>query len=166
MKIIKTLLLLAIVITVSSCTKDNEEPAIKTSISASVGGTATTFDTDVTANKTSASGTTLTNIKGSASDGSTLSVTIGGELVEGKTYTAATVGAAEKPIISFTSGSDVYLNNDAGATLVSITVTNVTPNFIEGTFKGDLATVAATPKLKVITDGKFIAAVKTSSTNN
>jgi hypothetical protein len=165
MKIIKTLLLLAIVITVSSCTKDNEEPTIINSISASVSGTATSFNTNVTASSTAANETKLTKIQGSASDGSTLLVTIGGELVEGKTYTAATVGAAEKPIISLTSGNDIYLNNDAGATLVSITVTSISPNFIEGAFKGDLATVGASPKLKVITEGKFIAAVKTSSTN-
>ena len=163
MKIIKALLLLTIVIGVSSCTKDNQDPERIYAITANVDGTATTFNTNVTGTTGSANGTIVTAIQAKTSDGSTISVTINGELVAGKTYSAAVVGATLQPVIQFTSGADVYVNNTVGANLVSVTVTEVSDTFIEGTFKGDLTTVAVggvAVKTKAITNGIFTAKLK------
>jgi len=162
MKIIKALLLLTIIISVSSCSKDNEVPTKIYAITANVDGTATTF-TNVTGTTGSANGNLLTTIQGKTSDGSTLSIAINGEIVAGKTYSAATVGASVQPLVSYSSGGDIYLNNDAGVNLVSVTVTEVDSNFIEGTFTGDLATVVVgngAVKTKIITNGIFTAKLK------
>jgi hypothetical protein len=163
MKIIKALLLLTIVIGVSSCTKDNENPTKIYAITANVDGTATTFDTNITGTTGAANGTILTTIQGKTSDGSTISITINGEIVAGKTYSAATVGASLQPLILYSLGDDDYLNSSVGANLVSVTVTEASDNFIEGTFKGNLATVVVgngAVKTKVITSGIFTAKLK------
>lgn len=160
MKIIKALLLLTIVFSVSSCIKEDNNPVRIYAITANVDGTATSFNTNVTSATGTTSGSLLTTIKGNAADGSTLSITIKGDLVEGKTYSAATVGATQTPVISYVLGNDTYVNNDAGANLVSVTITEATDALVEGTFKGDLATVAtgdATVKNKTITNGIFTA---------
>jgi hypothetical protein len=162
MKIIKALLLLTIVISISSCIKEDNNPTRKYAITTNIDGTATSFNTNVTSTTGTTSGTILTTIKGNASDGSTLSIVIKGEIVEGKTYSAATVGGAQTPLISYVLGTDTYLNNNAGANLVSVTVTEATDTLIEGTFKGDLATVAAgndAVKTKAITNGIFTAKI-------
>ncbi|MBD1383713.1 hypothetical protein IDJ75_00360 [Mucilaginibacter rigui] len=162
MKIIKALLLLTIVFSVSSCIKEDNNPTRIYAITANVDGSATSFNTNVTSTTGTTSGSVLTTIKGNAADGSTLSITIKGDLVEGKTYSAATVGATQTPIISYVLGSDTYLNNNTGANLVSVTITEATDTLVEGTFKGDLATVAtgdATVKNKAITNGIFTAKV-------
>jgi hypothetical protein len=162
MKIIKALLLLTIVIGVSSCSKDNENPTKIYAITANVDGTATTF-TGVTGTTGAVNGNILTTIQGKAEDGSTVSIVINGEIIAGKTYSAATVGASVQPLVLYSSGGDDYLNSDAGANLVSVTVTEVADNFIEGTFKGDLANVVVgggTVKTKVITNGIFTAKLK------
>lgn len=162
MKIIKALLLLTIVLSVSSCIKEDNNPTRVYTITANVDGAATSFNTNVTSTTSTTSGSVLTTIKGNASDGSTLSITIKGDLVEGKTYSAATVGATQTPVISYVLGNDTYLNNDAGANLVSVTITEATDALVEGTFKGDLATVATgntAVKNKAVTNGIFTAKV-------
>lgn len=163
MKIIKALLLLTIVISVSSCTKDNQDPERINAITANIDGTATTFNTNVTGTTGSVNGNVLTTIQAKTADGMAISVAINGEIVAGKTYSAAVVGATLQPLVEFTSGADVYINNTVGANLVSVTVTEASDTFIEGTFKGDLTTVAVgggAVKTKAITNGIFTAKLK------
>ena len=162
MKIIKTLLLLTIVIAVSSCTKGGGDPQRIYAITANIDGSAAAF-TDVTGVTGAANGAIVTTIQGKTASGDNISVTINGEIVEGKTYSAAVVGATLQPVVKFTTGADVYVNSTAGANLVSVTVTQATATFIEGTFTGDLATVAVgggAVKTKVITKGIFTSALK------
>jgi hypothetical protein len=162
MKIIKALLLLTVIIGVSSCTKDTDNPTRIYSVTAKVDGAPTNFNTNVTGTSGSANGTLFTTIQGKTADGSSISITIRGEVVAGKTYSAATVGASVQPLVVYTSGTDSYVNTTTGANLVSVTVTEATKTFVEGTFTGDLTTVAigGTAKTKVITNGIFTSAIK------
>ena len=161
MKIIKALLLLMMVVTVSSCSKDDQQPSKTYTITANVGGTLTNFDT-ITSATGSTNGVMYTIIQGRAVDGSTLSITLSGDVVAGKTFTGATLGGSQL-MMQYSSGGVDYLNAGAGSNVASVTVTEASKTYVAGTFKGDLTTAASgsgTATTKAITSGVFSCSLK------
>jgi hypothetical protein len=160
---IKTLLLLAAtfgVVTLNSCSKDKNATPSAT-VTANVDGTATTFNTNAIAVTGSVSGTSITNIQGTAANGATISITLSGKAVAGKTYTSTAASDDDKPIILYSLKDDDYFNDDDIKKIVSVTITSVSSTGVQGTFKGALTntiivgTGSGTTKTKTITDGKF-----------
>jgi hypothetical protein len=162
---IKAIMLFAVAfatLTISSCKKDGNEPAI--SISAKVDGTATLFNTNVLAFKGTANSAEFTNITGTAADGTSVTLTIYGALAAGKTYSASTVFDGDGFLIYTTKADETYMLGDGGvSTSVSITVNSVEGNKVSGTFTGTLQKFVAgssgATTLKSVTEGKFSVTV-------
>lgn len=163
MRSIKSLFLLTLafgVITLNSCKKDKDTTETKSAtVSASVDGTATNFNTNALAAQASVNGSTITTIQGTAANKSIISIAIYGTITAGKTYSNNASDDLDKPIMGFEAGDDQYYNDDNSTTnIVSITITSVTSSTVAGTFKGDLTTFSVgndAPKTKSITNGKF-----------
>ena len=164
MKKIKIVAVLAMslgVITLNSCKKKDEKPAV--SITANVDGVATTFNVSAAALQGPIAGVTYTNIQGSTSGGAMLSMTLQGAITAGKTYSDAAASDNDKPLFVYatspTSDAD-YLNDDDNASnLPSVTITSVTSTTIDGTFKGLVQNFSG--GTKSITDGKFHVNIQT-----
>ena len=167
MRSIKSLFLLTLafgVITLNSCKKDKDSTPSAT-ISASVDGTATNFNTGAIAIQGSVNGATITNIEGTAANKTAISITISGTPVAGKTYSNTSSNDDDKPLIAYiVTDDEQYLNDDdSQSNPASLTITSVTSTTVEGTFKGDLVDIQGsngTAKKKVITNGKFNITLK------
>ena len=164
MKTIKTLAVLAIslsVITLNSCKKKDEKPAV--SITATIDGTATSFNVNAAALQGPVAGITYTNIQGSTSGGAILSMTLTGAITAGKTYSDAATSESDMPIFVYApsaTSQDDYLNDDDdSANLPSVTITSVTSTTIDGTFKGLVQNSTGT---KSIANGKFHVNIQTN----
>jgi hypothetical protein len=163
MKKIKVLALLAIslaAITLNSCKKKDVKPAV--SITATVDGSATSFNVNAAALQGVLSGVTYTNIQGTTSGGAMLSMTLQGTVTAGKTYSDASTNDNDKPLFVYApsaTADDDYLNDDDNASnLPSVTITSVTSTTIDGTFKGLIQNNTGT---KTIADGKFHVNIQT-----
>lgn len=163
MKAIKAIILLTLtfgVITLNSCKKDDKEATVSTSISASIDGTATTFNNAVGLTGT-VGGVKFTSVTGTASNKAVISITLNGTITAGKTYSAAAANASDKPLLLYApDDNDDYFNDDSNtAKLVSVTVTSISATNIQGTFKGNVTNTISigngTGKIKSITNGKF-----------
>ncbi len=159
MKKIKILAVLAIslaAITLNSCKKKDVKPA--NSITASVDGTNTSFNTSAKAIKTTVQGVSVTTIQGTAANGTNLAIMLSGAVEAGHTYAAAANSPSDEPLIALTSSADQFWNDDSSSNLVSVTITSVTTSSIQGTFKGNLVSTTSgsnTPATKVIANGTF-----------
>jgi len=163
MKTIKILAVTAIalsVITLNSCKKKDEKPAV--SISATVDGTVTSFNVNAAALQGTLDGVTVTNIQGSTSGGAMLSMTLLSNVTAGKTYSDAATNDNDKPLFVYAqspTAQDDYINDDDDASnLPTVTVTSVTSTTIDGTFKGLIQSGQST---KLITNGKFHVNIQT-----
>ncbi|MFD0765535.1 hypothetical protein ACFQZI_11790 [Mucilaginibacter lutimaris] len=167
MKIIKlsaiSFLALTTIIATSCSKKDSEDLSSTTTISAKIDGKATQFTKNVIAFTGDANGIEFTNVEGKDANGNTLSVTISGALVAGKTYSPATSQSGESPIILYSTVDDVNFSNSYQdkSDVVSITLTAVSGNRIQGTFRGELSSLLnandPTFKSKSVTEGTFTA---------
>jgi hypothetical protein len=159
MKTIKTLVVLALafsVITLNSCKKNSVKPAA--TISASIDGTTTSFNTSAKAIKTTVQGISVTTIQGTASNGTNLSIVLSGAVTAGQTYSASASSPSNEPLIALTSSTDQFWNDDSSSNLVSVTISSVSSSSIQGTFKGNLVSTTSgsnTPPTKVIANGTF-----------
>jgi hypothetical protein len=163
MKKIKILAVLAMslaVVTLNSCKKKDVKPAV--SITATVDGTATSFNVNAAALQGTVSGMTFTNIQGSTSGGAMLSMTLQGAVTAGKTYSDAAASEGDMPLFVYApsaTSEDDYLNDDDNASnLPTVTITSVTSTTIDGTFKGLVQNSTGT---KSIADGKFHVNIQT-----
>jgi hypothetical protein len=163
MKTIKNLALLSLAvgaISLSSCKKKDVAPAV--SITATVDGTATSFNVNAAALQGAVEGVTYTNIQGTTSGGATLSMTLAGAITAGKTYSDAAANDNDKPLVvyapSATSEDDFLNDDDDASNLPSVTITSVTSTTIDGTFKGLIQNSTST---KSITNGKFHVNIQT-----
>ena len=159
MKAIKILIVFALaigVITLNSCKKKDVKPTA--TITADVNGTATTFNVHAIAATGTLEGVTFTTITGSASDGTSISITLNGALTAGKTFD--TSGSPDViPLIAIEAGDNSFLNDDSSITNpVSVTINAVSSTAVSGTFKGDLTSLTignVQPQTKSVTNGKF-----------
>jgi hypothetical protein len=163
MKKIKILAVLAMslaVVTLNSCKKKDVKPAV--SITATVDGTATSFNVNAAALQGTVSGMTFTNIQGSTSGGAMLSMTLQGAVTAGKTYSDAAASEGDMPLFVYApsaTSQDDYLNDDDNASnLPTVTITSVSSTTIDGTFKGLVQNSTGT---KSIADGKFHVNIQT-----
>lgn len=163
MKTIKTLILLTLmtgVITLNSCKKNDKEVTVSSSISASIDGTATTFNNALAITGT-IGGEKFTNVQGTASNKAVISITINGTITAGKTYSSAATKVSDRPVLLYApDDNDDYMNDDSNtAKLVTVTVTSISATNIQGTFKGNVTNTISigngSGKVKSITDGKF-----------
>lgn len=151
------------VLAFGSCKKDsNNQPAL--SISAKVDGTATAFNNNILGFKGTANSAAFTNIEGTDAAGNSVALTIYGDLVAGKTFSATTVFDGDAFLAYTTKSDDLYqLGGDASAsTMFSVTITSVSGNKVSGTFQGTLKEFIVgpgTPHTKIITEGKFTAEI-------
>jgi len=165
MKKIKILVVAAIslsVITLNSCKKKDEKPAV--SITATIDGTATNFNLNAAALQATSSGMTITNIEGSTSTGGpTLSLSLIGTLTAGKTFSDANTADNDRPLFVYatspTADSDYLNDDDDTSNLPTVTITSVTSTTIDGTFKGLVANGTST---KSIANGKFHVNIQTN----
>jgi hypothetical protein len=171
MKFIKTLFLSALAlgtITFSSCTKDGDVPTVpQAAVTAKIDSTLIEFNTNMLATTGEVGGATVTNIQGTDTKGNKISISVTGALTAGQTYTSGGAADSNKPTILFlTASNESYLNDDNNvANVVSVTITAASSTNVQGTFKGNLATVATgggAVKTKAVTEGKFNLAL----TNN
>jgi hypothetical protein len=148
-------------LTLNSCKKDKQETVIH--FTASINGTATTFDTEAAAIVSNSQGNTLTTLKGTAKDGTILTISIAGTPIVGKTYSDAEANDDDRPLMLITppGDADSFFNYDDDASnLPAVTINSANSTTVTGTFKGTLTggvTVGGGnnfPK-KVITNGKF-----------
>lgn len=161
MKFFKTLILSTLAfgaLTLNSCKKDNNNTATAT-ISASVDGTATDFNTGAAAIKQTVSGDVVTSITGTSSNKAVITILLNGTPVAGKVYSSASANSDDEPLIYYAASNINYLNDDNSSNTVTVTITSVSSTNIQGTFKGGLVEAIvvgnATPKTKAITSGKF-----------
>jgi hypothetical protein len=163
MRKIKSILLLTLavgIITLNSCSKDKDNAVISTTITASIDGTATTFNNAFALTGT-VGGTKFTNVQGTASSKAVLSITINGTITTGKTYTSTATAISDRALLLYApNDTDDYINDDSNSTkivTVTVTVTSISSTNIQGTFKGNVT--AGSGKVKAITDGKFNVAL-------
>jgi hypothetical protein len=161
MKKIKSIFLLTLaigVITLNSCSKDKDNTVISTTITASIDGTATTFNNAFAITGT-VGGEKFTNVQGTASSKAVLSITINGTITAGKTYTSTATAISDRALLLYApNDTDDYINDDSiSAKIVTVTVTSISSTNIQGTFKGNVT--AGSGKVKAITDGKFNVAL-------
>ena len=169
MKIIGTLAIAAVAlatIATTSCKKDDSNSiSSTTAISAKIDGKSTQFIENIIAITGDVNGIEFTNVEGADANGNTLSITISGPLVAGKTYSPATSKSGEMPVILYSSPSGMNFSNDYQdrSDVVSIKLTAVSGNRIQGTFRGELSGTlnAADPTFgsKSVTEGKFTATI-------
>lgn len=169
MRILKNLTVLTLVlgvVTLNSCKKDKSQVAV--SLTADIDGTATNFNVSPIAASATLSGQTLTVIQGSTSTGATLSITLSGKVIAGKTYSDAASDDSDKPLFLYTTSatSDDFLNDDDDASnLPSVTITSVTSTTVDGTFKGLVVEGVQIGNgqlpTKTITNGKFHLNIQT-----
>lgn len=165
MKPAKLLIVLTLalgVLTLNACKKDNQKPDIY--FTATINGTATIFNTEAAAIKSTYEGNTLTTFRGTAKDGTVLSISIVGSPTAGKTYSDAATSDDDKPLMIIAppgENDDSFLNDDDDpANLPSLTINSANSTTVTGTFKGMLISGFSNdgnsdfPK-KVITEGKF-----------
>ncbi|MDB5136092.1 MAG: hypothetical protein JWP37_2695 [Mucilaginibacter sp.] len=163
MKVIKTLIVLTLVfgvVTLNSCKK--KDPAPSATITATVDGIATTFNTHAIGAKGTIQGITITTIQGTAANGTSLAITLNGTITAGKTYSSSANSPDDEPLLLLSTPDSDFLNDDSSANLVSVTITAVSSSSIQGTFKGNLVSTninvgnsGAQNATKVIADGKF-----------
>jgi hypothetical protein len=161
MRKIKSILLLTLavgIITLNSCSKDKDNAVISTTITASIDGTATTFNNAFALTGT-VGGTKFTNVQGTSSSKAVLSITMNGTITAGKTYTSTATAISDRASLLYApNDTDDYLNDDSNsAKIVTVTVTSISSTNIQGTFKGNVT--AGSGKVKAITDGKFNVAI-------
>jgi hypothetical protein len=166
MRSIKNLTLLAIafvLITLSSCKKDNGDvpSTSKSNLTAKVNGTVIVFDKFAVGITGSVNGVDFTSVQGTAADGSNMSLTINGAVVAGKTYVSSTTDLENSGSVLFTTKDDETFSsydNDSGEG--SITVTSVSGKTIKGTFKGKLkGFLSSSTETKTVTEGTFTVTV-------
>ncbi|SDF07298.1 hypothetical protein SAMN05216464_112139 [Mucilaginibacter pineti] len=165
MRSIKSLILLSFVfgvVTLNSCKKDkkDEDNTPLATISASVDGTATNFNTGAIAAQVSINGANFTSLEGTAENKTSMSIIISGTPVAGKTYSNGASNDEDKPLLAyFVSDDERYFSDDNDQTNpASLTITSVTSTTVKGTFKGNLVYLTGangTTKKKAITNGKF-----------
>lgn len=154
---IKSILLLTIavgIITLNSCSKSKDDVVVSTTITASIDGTATTFNNAFAVTGT-VGGEKFTNVQGTASNKAVMSITLNGTITAGKTYSSTAAAISDRPLLLYApDDNDDYLNDDSNAAkIVTVTVTSISSTNIQGTFKGNVT--AGSGKVKAITDGKF-----------
>jgi hypothetical protein len=151
-------------LTLNSCKKSSETTTSNIYITANVNGTATTFNTNAIAISVTSNGQTITNIEGTAKDGSMVAIEVAGTITSGKVYSDANTDPNDSPLLAYTPGganADTYLNDDDNtSTLPTVTVTSITANSISGTFSGLVEggiPIGNTNNLptKLFTNGKF-----------
>ena len=160
-KTINALIMLALtigVVSLNACKKEKKSPTPSNTITATISGTNSTFNTNAIALTGSLNSTNFTAVQGEGANGTNLSVTINGTLTAGKTYSAAT---GNEPTLLYSTSTDDFLNDDTSvANSVSVTITSVSATAVQGTFKGDVVnTVINTDGhakiTKSITNGAF-----------
>jgi hypothetical protein len=171
MKTVKILIALTLVfgvVTLNSCKKENKEPSV--AITASIDGTATTFNTGAAALTGTVQGMKVTNIQGAASNGMMLSISVLGDITAGKTYSTAADNDNDMPmvILATSNGDTEFINDDSTTNPFTLTITSVTSTSIEGTFKGalgessiNLGSDTQTGATKTVANGKFYVHIQT-----
>jgi len=165
MKSIKPLIALTIAfgaLTLNSCKKDKANTTVSIYLTADVDGTATTFNTNAKAYTATASGQIITEIEGTAKDGSMLVIAVKGVAVAGKTYSDAAISDNDKAVFLYNSAGtnplSFYNDDDDQNNLPTFTVSTFTSSSISGTFKGKIFSSDInnnTNPTKLITNGKF-----------
>lgn len=168
MKFIKALaicLMAIVIITISSCSKNNEA-SLSTSISAKINGTSTQFTKNILALSGDVNGVAFTSVQGADANGNMLSLTINGQLVSGKTYSTADqveFGLRPSMLYSTIDGSKFANEWTDKSDVVSIKLTSVSGNYIQGTFRGELVgsldSIDPVFGSKSITEGNFSAII-------
>lgn len=159
MKTLRNLAVLAIAIatiTLNSCKKKDEKPSY--SITATVDGKVTNFNTNAAAVSATVQGLSLTTITGQASDGSTISILLDATPTAGKTYISTAANQEDQAILELSTSTDDFINDDTSSNVVTVTVNSVSSTAVQGTFKGGLVSTTVgngTPATKSVTNGTF-----------
>lgn len=123
MKTLRNLAVLAIAIatiTLNSCKKKDEKPSY--SITATVDGKVTNFNTNAAAVSATVQGLSLTTITGQASDGSTISILLDATPTAGKTYISTAANQEDQAILELSTSTDDFINDDTSSNVVTVTV--------------------------------------------
>ncbi|MBS1519976.1 MAG: hypothetical protein JST50_03180 [Bacteroidetes bacterium] len=159
MKTLRNLAVLALAIatiTLNSCKKKDEKPSY--SITATVDGKVTNFNTNAAAVSATVQGLSLTTITGQASDGSTISILLDATPTAGKTYISTAANQEDQAILELSTSTDDFINDDTSSNVVTVTVNSVSATAVQGTFKGGLVSTTVgngTPATKSVTNGTF-----------
>ena len=156
LRILAVLAMSLAVVTLNSCKKKDVKPA--NSITATIDGTAVSFNTNAKAITTTVQGVSVTTIQGTASNGTNIAIMLSGTVGAAHTYTASADSPSDEPLIALTSSADQFWNDDSSSNLVSVTITSMSSTSIQGTFKGALVSTTSgsnTPPTKTIADGTF-----------
>jgi hypothetical protein len=156
LRILAVLAMSLAVISLNSCKKKDVKPA--NSITATIDGTAVSFNTNAKAITTTVQGGAVTTIQGTASNGTNIAIMLSGTVGTAHTYTASTDSPSDEPLIALTSSADQFWNDDSSSNLVSVTITSMSSSSIQGTFKGALVSTTSgsnTSATKIITNGTF-----------
>jgi hypothetical protein len=157
LRILAVLALALATITLNSCKKKDEKPSY--SITATVDGKVTNFNTNAAAVSATVQGLSLTTITGQAADGSTISVLLDATPTAGKTYTGNAANQEDQAILELaTASGDDFINDDSSSNVVTVTVNSVSSTAIQGTFKGGLTSTTignGAPATKSVTSGTF-----------
>ena len=159
MKTIKFLTVLVMslaIITLNSCKKKDVKPAY--SITATVDGKVTSFNTNAAAVSATVQGLSLTTITGQAADGTTISIILNSTPTAGKTYIFTASDWADQAVVDILTPSAEFANSPGSSNVVTVTVNAVSSTAIQGTFKGDLESrPGSNPPLalKSVTNGTF-----------
>lgn len=153
----------------NSCKKDKQQnpPAppppvvtIPPGITANIDSVATAFNMNASGESSNEHDTTFTTIFGSLAHtgfNEIITVTIRGQLVAGKTYSAATTPGLE-PFFGYTTGVHDFSNDPNSPNKVSVTINSVSADSVSGTFKGGVIETfggGPVPETRSITNGKF-----------
>ncbi|HEY4063098.1 MAG TPA: hypothetical protein VGM30_14430 [Puia sp.] len=156
-----------------SCKKSSSSSGPSNYITASIDGTAKTFNAGIMAFKTTQNGQTVFNVIG-FSDGSanpeSFSITIGNSPTTAKPIVAGTYTEVFNPdfitVGEYIPGSTTYVYASGLAAppvnIFTVTITSIDNNSVKGTFSGDVeyldvATAIPGSTKKTITNGSFYA---------
>lgn len=152
----------------NSCKKDKQQnpptpPPVVTiapGITANIDSVATAFNMNASGESSAEHDTTFTTIFGSLAHtgfNEFITITIRGQLIAGKTYSAATTPGLE-PFLGYTTGVLDFSNDANSPNKVSVTINTVSADSVSGTFKGGVIETfggGPVPETRSITNGKF-----------
>ena len=153
-----------------SCKKSSPTQATTPDgISATIDGASVTFNTSVTASISETGGLhnlTVVGFRATEGNSDLLSVELNGDKAVGiGTYVwPLTATSTQMPVLTYNqfAGSNVYVDDPAGAQPVTVTITSLSATSVSGTFSGNLLlnSGSSTTTQKQITDGKFTATIR------
>jgi hypothetical protein len=158
MKKLILLLPLCLLLALSSCSKKSTpSPNITGTITATIGGSAQTFNVNAYATYQTINGLNFITIYGAKSSGSTdkfeLAI-VNSSIIAGTTYT----GVASQVQLTYTlaSGAVYQYADDDEAAFVSVLIKSISSTNVQGTFSGDLNLISGTGAgTQTLTNGTF-----------